>query len=305
MKRLLVLIGAVAIGLSSYGLFSVRGVGNDQQRTAIEYYREGHDLYWRGCVSDGYDQEICEEAIERLEKAIEIDSKLADAYLLLATAYWNTGLEQKSDAILRKLIAVDPQNADAYYKLSQFTEDEKERKRLLAKAIELDPKHPEAHGALGLLLLREGEVDDAIREYRTHMEVTPFRTIEVDGNQHMYFALLLQEAGRLEEAVEIYEKVLSLTQGQRRFQRCHLFIALDLKPFAAFDEFIRKVQALRPYCTNLEHRNRAVQLERQGKTEEAVREWELQIKENPHPEEAYFALERIHLSQGQPEKALE
>lgn len=274
------------------------------QRSAAEYYEVGHDLYWRGCVSDGYEEELCKEAIEKLEKAIEIDAKLADAYLLLETGYWNTGLKDKAVAILKKLVEVEPQNADAYYHLRRFTEDKNEQKALLEKAIELNPGHPEAHGALGLLLLRQGNVDEAIREYRTHLEVSPLRNIQFDARQHMRFARLL-DVGRLKEAVEVYDKAVELTRGFRRVERCFLFKLIDLKPFGAFEEFVAKMQQLNRYCTKLGHRNRAVRLEQEGKIEEAIREWELQLEENPYYEGTYTALPDLYRSQGQTDKARE
>src|SRR5215475_4518539 len=71
---------------------------------------------------------------------------------------------------------------------------------------------------------------------------------------------------------------------------------------AAFEMRIRE---LRPYCTDIEHRNKAAELMRKGQVEDAIQELRLQIKANPKFEEAYVMLARLYRQTGRRQEAFE
>jgi tetratricopeptide (TPR) repeat protein len=282
------------------------------QKSAAEHYEQGRELFKWGCISDGFHLPSCNRAIENLRRAIELDPLLFDAYLPLASAYWNKSffvkpeeevetLQQRSIDLLRQLIEIDPTRAEAYYNLSYRVSDSKERIDLLRKAVELKSEHPEAHRNLAWVLLDQEEVDEAIEQYKTHLQVT----VRGVGNDNVAFAQSIAQAGRLKEAVGILDRTLALARNDSRSFACMLFQSLDLNPYTTFVEFVNTVQKLRPYCTSLEHRNRAAELMNREKIDEAIREWELQLEENPYYEGTYTSLPGLYLKQGQPDKARE
>jgi tetratricopeptide (TPR) repeat protein len=286
------------------------------QETAAEYYKLAYPLFQEYCLSEGFEEKGCDKAIEQLEKAIELNPELVDAYLALALAYWNksfvggltqeerAGLRQKAAPLCQKVIAMDPENTEAHYWLASYIGDREERVQLLERVVELDPQHPEAHRKLARVYLDDKRFDEAVEQYLIHMEVSPYRGRE-DGFHHTGFAGKLAKTGRLKEVAQIYEELLVLTRDESRFERCLLFRSLDVELYAAFKELVATAKKLKPYCTNLEHSSRAIRLENNGKFDDAIREWELQLEENPYYEGTYTSLPNLYLKQGQPEKALE
>jgi len=297
-------------------LSSIQPSMAQNKKMVAEYYKEASRIFQESCTSENYDQKLCDQAINKLEKIIADDPKRTDAYLVLAKAYWNKSfldiksqqdqkmLQEKAATLVRKAVNIDPNNAEAAYELTFYTQDPDEQIMLLRKAIKINPKHSRAHGDLARVLMKKGKVDEAIKEYRIHLQVNPYRGTQ-DVNNHILFARLLSQSGRLNESIEIYENVLDLTKEESRFERCQYFKSLDLETYSAFKEFTAKIQKLRQYCTKLEHRDRAIQLEHQGKIDEAIKELQLQIKENPYYENSYFILEDIYKSTGQMDKALD
>jgi Tfp pilus assembly protein PilF len=64
--------------------------------------REGMQLAQQGCQSDGYDEELCERAISRLEAAVRENPSQTDAQLVLAQAYWNRSFQERADSRSRQ-----------------------------------------------------------------------------------------------------------------------------------------------------------------------------------------------------------
>lgn len=277
-------------------------------------YQEGRELFEQGCQPDGFDEKQCRQAVSKLEKAVKADPNLKEASLTLARAYWNqtygtesqseqAALARKAEDVLQKLVAADPSYADAYFELGVRADDPAEQLRLLERAAAANPRHPEAHRLLAQLLLDRGRVDEAVKEYKLHLQISTERGTEAAGH-HVNFALALEGLGRTKDAADILHQTLKLTEGQGELERCRLFEHVDLKRYATFAQFRAGVEKLRPYCTNYEHRDRAVRLQSEGKTDQAIAELQQQLQQNPSYREAYFLLEQIYLKRGDRTKAL-
>ena len=284
------------------------------QGPGTQDYREGRELFEQGCQPDGFDEKQCRQAVSRLEKAVKADPNLKEASLTLARAYWNQAygtdskseqdaLARKSKDVLEKLVALDTNYADAYFELGVRADDPAEQQKLFEQTVAANPRHPEAHRYLAQILLEQGRVDEAVREYKQHLQVSPDRSTE-EGAHHVNFALALEGRGRTKDAADILHQTLKLTEGQGELERCRLFEHVDLKRYATFAQFRAGVEKLRPYCTNFEHRDRAVRLQSEGKTDEAISELQEQLRLNPSYREAYFLLEQIYLKRGDRVKAL-
>jgi tetratricopeptide (TPR) repeat protein len=70
------------------------------------------------------------------------------------------------------------------------------------KALAIDPKAPEVHGNLGLILSRQGRYDEAI----PHLEQALSGGFE-SAEAHLALGRALAERGRFDEAIPHFEKV--------------------------------------------------------------------------------------------------
>ncbi len=275
---------------------------------------EGLRLAEQGCPSDGYEPELCERAIARLEEATRQEPERVDVQLALAHAYWNRAFQERPESRERKrwqdrsmdiyqgLVDRKVKDARPYYELSLRQEDPRRRMELLQRTVELDPKHPRAHQDMAWGLLNQGRADEAWREYEEHMEVSPVKDRQ-EAQENLRFAEALVRAKHPRQAAEVVEKVVEQTREERRGERCLLFEGMAPGLAAVKPEAKRELQTLRPYCTQREHLERAVKLERQGRVDEALTELERQVAVNPKPEETYVMMERLHMRKGEPAKA--
>jgi ribosomal protein L14E/L6E/L27E len=151
-------------------------------------------------------------------------------------------------------------------------------------------------------LLRQGRGDEAVRSYKEHMDSSPVKG-RAEARENLRFAEELSRAQLPRQAAQVLGKVVEQTRGERRTERCVLFQSVDQRLTESVPALRGELQALRPYCTNTEHLDRAVELERQGRVDEAVNALEQQVATNPKPEETHVLLERLHERRGQVEKA--
>jgi adenylate cyclase len=150
-----------------------------------------------------------EEARLALPSQVRPDSYLA--YLkgrtLLHAATHDSLAEAKQE--FERAIALDPKNAAAYSGLAdttgfsgmrytEFRETkwEETRRRLVARAIELDPDLAEAHASLGFILYNDCDFAGAEKELKLALSINPS-----DSLAHHYYAEVLQEEARADEAV--------------------------------------------------------------------------------------------------------
>lgn len=275
--------------------------------------REGIRLSEEGCQSDGFDPNLCDKAIARLQEAARQDPNQPDVQLALSKAYWNSSyqepetsrsrqdLRQRSTGILQKLVEQRPSDARPVWELSLREKDEARRLPLLEKTVKLNPKHPEAHKDLAEVLVEQGKADEAAKEYRQHMAVNPPKERE-DTEATLQFAQKLARV-RPEAAAVVVDDAWKATKDESRTERCLRFKSLNPKLVSRNPGLRSQVQEVQPYCTQTEHLKRAVELEQQGRVDEAIQEAQQQVATNPKPAETHVLLERLQLKKGRPDLA--
>jgi tetratricopeptide (TPR) repeat protein len=114
----------------------------------------------------------------------------------------------------------------------------------------------------------------------------------------------MEEAGKPQAAATVYNGVLESSTAEPRERRCQLFEEVDAGKVAGTGDLPRKLRTLRSYCPkDTAHRDRAAELEQQGKTDQAVQQLRQQVRATPKHEESYLALQRLHVQQGQLDEA--
>ncbi|MCY1016951.1 tetratricopeptide repeat protein [Pyxidicoccus sp. MSG2] len=276
--------------------------------------KEGIRLAQENCASDGFDKAGCEKAVKLLQEAERRDPDNNDVQLALAQGYWNTSfrespqarsrgeLKQRALGIYQRLVDKGTKDARAYWELSLRQKSESLRVSLLKRTVALNPFHPQANKDLAQAELNEGDVDAAVRSYEKHLEVSPYRDSQ-DAMDHLNFAKRLEKLGRTDAATKVAEKVSKLIQGERRGTRCEIWRSVDSKLYQSKSDMMQKVRSLLPYCTQTEDLERASDLEREGRVDEAIDAAKRQVAENPRPEGSYVLLERLYQRKGQPSQA--
>lgn len=168
-------------------------------------------------------------SIEYFKKAVKLDPQFVPGYLLLATAYLQTGSYPEAQSVFEKASKVDPSNAIALIgigaALNEQQKWEEAQKPLLKglalkpdsaeghyeagrglyalgrwqeaqphaiKAIELNKSYPGPHVLLGNIYLRNRNANSALDEYREYLKLDP------QGDQA---AEVKKMVGRIEKAL--------------------------------------------------------------------------------------------------------
>ncbi|MDT5262968.1 MAG: eukaryotic-like serine/threonine-protein kinase [Acidobacteriota bacterium] len=152
---------------------------------AFEFYTRGRSYIHRRTRED------LEIAARFYEQAIAEDPNYALAYAGLAEAYGNLGVRgyippaegrRRLGEAARRASSLDPNLAEAHvamgYSLMGFAPyDFPDAERELRRAIELSPSLAIAHLYLALTFLREGRLDEGLREMVTARELDPLSAI--------------------------------------------------------------------------------------------------------------------------------
>ena len=137
-------------------------------------------------------------AIEKLNAAIGIDPKCADAHLLLGLTEFQRGEVAKSIQHYQQALKLNPRSYSAHYDLAlAYLKLKKLRlaRAELEQAVALDPKQANAAYDLGIVLLELKQPVAALRSLRRAHALTPERP---DVSFNLVRAGL--DAGRLDEA---------------------------------------------------------------------------------------------------------
>lgn len=135
-------------------------------------------FYWLSRIS--YNQNHFDQGVAEAQKAIQLDSGFTRAYDDLGLCYEALGKYDLAIQSYRSAIALNregkppspwpPLDLGALLvKLNKLNNAEP----FLEEALHDDPRFPEAHFRLGLLLQAEGREDDAIRQFKTAAALNP------------------------------------------------------------------------------------------------------------------------------------
>ena len=202
-----------------------------------------------------------EKAVESFKRAIAIEPKYAQAYSGLALAYSLmsfTGFIKPTDGYLltemaaQKAIELDPTNEIGYVSqgfVESFSRwDFEKANGYLEKALDINPRSPEANQAKSFYYLEMGELDKSLEAIQKAREVDPLSLITNRTMADVYYLM-----GDYKMAIEVYDWLLE--------QDPDFKAALDFKAWAylmdgdhdtaieIFESFLSgdTVHAMKPY----------------------------------------------------------
>src|SRR5690606_23769591 len=143
-----------------------------------------------------------EEALRVLEDADRNFPDSPDLMYDLAMRYEQANKLPQMEAMLRQVIAVNPEQAHAYNALGYSLADRglrlDEARRLIQKALSLRPNDPFILDSMGWVLYRQGELADAERYLKQAYALRPDVEIAV------HLGEVLWERGKQAEARELW-----------------------------------------------------------------------------------------------------
>jgi serine/threonine protein kinase/Tfp pilus assembly protein PilF len=227
------------VGLSASKIESVQLRIADVTTTSMEAY----NYFLRG--REDYYKYYYDEARRFLEKAVELDSTFAIAYLYLARAYnmvynykaRNEAYEkaktftgkatekerlyieasyasviernpEKRFHILKQMANKYPKEKRVHYYLASYYDGKKSYYKAIEefnKALELDPNYGEAINQLAYLYVDMGNFEKAIEYFRSYASASPGDANPFDSIGDLYFQM-----GRLDEAMAKYKEALEV-----------------------------------------------------------------------------------------------
>lgn len=155
-----------------------------------------------------------EEAIQFLEKAVEIHPDFAMAYLLLSSNYNDLNDTKARNEAVEKAMTLSQKTTDkeklwieATY--ARFIERDLEKYRsILQEMAEKYPREKSVHISLGNYYKSRGRGDKAIEEYNKVLELDPNH-----GNAFNMMAYTYLRMRNYEKAIEYFKKYVSVSPG--------------------------------------------------------------------------------------------
>jgi predicted O-linked N-acetylglucosamine transferase (SPINDLY family) len=179
------------------------------------------------------------QAIEPHRRLALLDPGNAQAQLDLGSAQREAG--QLDDAVvsLRRAISLNPGSAEAHCNMGlvmQTRGDYVAAVRSFREAIARDPGYVAAHGNLGSLLLHVGQMAEGIASLRVAMQLEP------SGEAFDALGVAVLTQGRIDEAIELFTRSVELQPGRLGPESNRLY-AFNYHPEKSADEIFSAYRA--------------------------------------------------------------
>lgn len=309
--------------------FQARVIAQESQEspaTAQELLRRAEN-----CL-DRYDCGDVRGLRELLQKALELDPTLAEAYLPLSMLYSIN--EPKAMEICQRMVEVFPEDARSYICMYRRTDPENidELERWARKAVEVGPDNAKARFLLADLLYhrkylrhRPGgkppvseqdnkDLDEAIAHFRVGIRLDAFHGFageNSDLNESLFFMLGIAGAGnRFAEAADLLIVLIEGSGGNLRNKGwCGSFqwmLTLDMgwpRDLHLYDheDFQPAMAKIREHCENPDL-ERAFTLQKEGRASQAIAAWESIMDKEIFAWDVFENLPRLYYQTGHPDK---
>ncbi|MBT3360748.1 MAG: tetratricopeptide repeat protein [Rhodospirillales bacterium] len=174
--------------------------------------------------------EIFDDARTDCDRAVALDTRLAEAHLNLGLVRLHDGESGPAIDSLKQAVLLAPDNGFAQFHYGvalQAADRSGEAQVRYRRAIEIDPNHAEAHCNLGNILKDEGEFAAAQAEYRAAIAINP-DLAEVHSN----LGVVLHELADQQGALDCFDRALDLAPEDAEIHRNRAVILLSQRRFA-------------------------------------------------------------------------
>ncbi len=245
-------------------------------------------------------QEKHAEGIAALREAVRLSPDSADFRFKLGNAYMQRKELQNASLQFEEVIRLAPDKySEAYLTLGliRISQEDFEQAEFMTKhALRLNPNSAEANNNMGNVFLAKGDTGDAIRFFRT--------AIEIDANHLRYFNLgnAYSKNGDVDEAIDAYLQSIVLDSEFYRV-RINLgrLLAHEGQTELAIEQFRH---AVRIDANSAEaHNDLGIVLSVAGSTEEAIASFLVSLEMDPNSAETHLNIGNAFKSRGDLELA--
>jgi tetratricopeptide (TPR) repeat protein len=207
-----------------------------------------------------------EEAITKLERAIQLDSGIAVLYDTLARTAFRDEIE-KSIAALQQALKLEPENARfhqrlsaCYRKIRQFDSSVDEGKI----AIQLDPQSTDALLGLGTTYLEMGQPQQALEYFQQLLQIDPKNASAIHqiGTVH-------RSLGDLTKAMEFYRRAIALNPNMPDPYNALGVVLSQTKDYVNGEMYLRKSIQIDPSFEEA-YFNLGITYQRMGRKTDAI-----------------------------------
>jgi len=242
-------------------------------------------------------------AIIEFKNVLQIDPNFAAAHYGLSKAYLQNSKMREGFWELRETVRLDAENLDARVQLGQLLVLAGDPEEALAQsdsAIELDPNSYEAHMVRGQALNALKRPDESLEAFRKAVEVAPDEAAPV-----FMLAIALNARDEQEEAEPLFRKFVEMDPGFRSYTSLANFLSQDRErddeAEAAYLEAAKRATEIKDQIRG--HAHVASFYFQRERFDEATDYLEAAIPKVDEPLQLIYLLARLHLSQGNKEKA--
>ncbi len=244
----------------------------------------------------------CEQAVEQIGRAIELDPRQASFHNHLGEAYRVLARWDEAETSCRHALSLKPDFAIAHNTLGTLLDATGDVDGAIAsyrQAISLAPDLAQAHYNLGLALQSHGRLADAEASYRRAIAAKPDYPLALHN-----LGVLLQGQSRLEEAIACFGRALAQKPD---YTEAHCNLGSALKDQGRATEAIesyRRALALDPDLAEA-HFNLGVVYQSQDQFDQAAECYRSAIRARPNYGEAHSNLGTIRKLQGKLAEAMQ
>ena len=166
------------------------------------------------------------------------------------------------------------------------------------KAIELNPNYLEAINNIGIVLQKQGKLEDAIKAYQRALKIKPDH-----ANTHNNMGVVLQEQGKLDAAIKAYLRALKV---RPQYADPHSNMGNALRDQGKYDEAIeayKRALKIKPEYAEAYY-NMSVVLQNQGELEDVIEACRRALKIKPNYTEAHYNMGNALQNQGKHDEAI-
>jgi len=160
----------------------------------------------------GYDQSrdaaLVAQAEGACREALELDGSLREVSAALGHLYLVSGRDLQAEAIFRRAVRSDPDDADGYTGLGEALDGlqrSADAERVFRQAVDVEPTYWGAQSALGGFLFRHGRYPAAVATYRRVTELIPASPLAFNN-----LGAALEMSGDFSGAASAFERSLAL-----------------------------------------------------------------------------------------------